>query len=257
MDSMFTDQTTYIGIDPSAGKRPLTFAALDRNLNLVAVGKGSLDETLAFIAGQHQAVIAISAPPRPNQGLMSREDIRSRQTPPPRPGRWSDFRLAEYLLRQHRIRCPKTPASEKACPTWIRRGFQLYRRLEDLGCQPYPSEASLQWVEVYPHACYSVLLGRAPFPKTTFEGRIQRQLVLYARDVNVPDAMRVFEEITRHHLLRGVLPIENLYTPTELDALVAAFSAWMADLHPDETLLMGDPAEGQVLLPIRELKSRY
>jgi hypothetical protein len=80
---------------------------------------------------------------------------------------------------------------------------------------------------------------------------------LYARDVAVPDAMRVFEEITRHRLMHGVLPIEHLYAPAELDAMVAAFSAWMASLHPEETLLVGDPEEGQVLLPIRELKSRY
>ena len=254
---MFTDQTVFIGIDPTAGKRPLAYAALDKNLNLVALAKGTMDETLAFIAGQHQAVVAVSAPPQPNQGLMKSEAVRNRLTPQPKPGRWTDFRLAEYLLRQHRIRCPKTPSSEKACPTWIQRGFQLYRRLENLGCQPYPADSALQWIEVYPHACYSVLLGRAPFPKTTFEGRIQRQLVLYSRDVDVPDAMRVFEEITRHHLLRGVLPLEHLFAPAELDAMVAAFSAWMASLHPKETLLLGDPEEGQVLLPVPELKSRY
>lgn len=254
---MFTDHTVFVGIDPTAGSRPLTYAALDHSLNLVALAKGSLDDTLAFIAGQRQAVVAVSAPPRPNQGVMMQEEVRQRLSPPPRPGRWADFRLVEYLLRQHRIRCPKTPAQEKACPSWMRRGFQLYRRLEAIGCQPYPTESPLQWVEVYPHACYSVLLGVTPFPKTLFEGRIQRQLALYARDVNVPDPMRVFEEITRHHLLHGVLPVESLYTPVELDSMVAAFTAWQACHRPEESLLLGDPQEGQVLLPAAELKSRY
>jgi len=223
----------------------------------MALAKGSMDETLAFIAGQRRAIISVSAPPRPNQGLMNQDAVRERLSPSPRPGRWSDFRLVEYLLRQHRIRCPKTPAQEKNCPAWMRRGFKLYRRLEGLGCMPYPAETPLQYAEVYPHACYSVLLGRTPFPKTSFEGRVQRQLALYARDVEVPDAMRVFEEITRHHLMHGVLPFESLYAPADLDAIVAAFTAWQAVNNPEDSLLLGDPAEGQVLLPVGELKSRY
>jgi hypothetical protein len=69
--------------------------------------------------------------------------------------------------------------------------------------------------------------------------------------------MRVFEEITRYHLLHGVIPLESLYTPAELDAMVSAFTAWQASHHPEDTLLLGDAEEGQVLFPVAELKSRY
>ena len=254
---MFVNHTTYIGIDPTAGTRPLTYAALDGELGLAALGQADLNDTLAFVAGQRQALVAVSAPPRPNQRLMERAEVRARLTPPPRPGKWGDFRLAEYLLRQRRIRCPKTPAQEADCPTWMQQGFRLYHRLESLGCAPYPTQSALQWVEVYPHACYCVLLGQAPFPKNTFEGRVQRQLAMYERGVDVRDAMRLFEEITRHHILQGVLPLETLYTPPELDALAAAYTAWRLAHQPRQTLLLGDPTEGQVLLPVGELKSRY
>ena len=184
---MFASDAIYIGIDPTAGSRPLTYAALNGSLDLVALGQADLNETLAFVAGQHQALVAVSAPPRPNQRLMESAEQRARLNPPPRPGRWGDFRVAEYLLRRRHIACPKTPSKEADCPTWMQRGFLLYRRLEGLGCAAFPARTPLQWVEVYPHACYSSLLGLAPFPKSSFEGRVQRQLVLFEQGVGVPD----------------------------------------------------------------------
>jgi predicted RNase H-like nuclease len=141
----------------------------------------------------------------------------------------------------------------------MRMGFKVYRRLEGLGYESYPAGdgAYLQWMEVYPHASYTCLLGLTPFPKHTLEGRLQRQLVLYELKMNVPDAMRVFEEITRHRLLKGILSIDSLYSPGELDALVAAYTAWVAATQPDQTLVLGDPQEGQIVLPVPVLKDRY
>ena len=137
-------------------------------------------------------------------------------------------------------------------------GFNLYRRLEGLGFQPYPAgESTHQYLEVYPHACYTVLLGVPPFPKNSLEGRIQRQLILYENRAHVPDPMRLFEEITRHRILKGILPDEGLYSPAGLDALVAAFTAWKAVTHPDEVTVLGQPEEGQIILPAAELKSHY
>jgi hypothetical protein len=69
--------------------------------------------------------------------------------------------------------------------------------------------------------------------------------------------MRLFEEITRHRLLQGILPLQDLYTPGELDALVAAYTAWMAALHPDQITMFGQPEEGQLVLPVAELKRHY
>jgi predicted RNase H-like nuclease len=255
---MFSDHTTFIGIDPTAGERPFTYVALDQDRSLLAVSQGDMEEVLAFVAGQRSAIVAVCAPYSPNRGLMDREEVRERLSPPPRPGRWRNFRLVEYQLRRHNIYIPQTAALEKDCPRWMQQGFILYKRLKALNYHPYPQkEAAHQYLEVYPHACFSVLLEHLPFPKHSLEGRIQRQLVLYKYDLNIPDPMFLFEEITRHRLLQGVLPIEDLYQVEELDAMVAAYTAWKAGMFPDEVTFLGDPSEGRLVIPTPDMKSRY
>jgi hypothetical protein len=115
----------------------------------------------------------------------------------------------------------------------------------------------LQWLEVYPHACYCGLLGVTPFPKNSLEGRIQRQLILYDNKLRIPDPMVLFEEITRHRILQGILPLKDLYAPGELDALVAAFTAWVAAIHPERLTTLGHVDEGLLYLPVPELKRHY
>ena len=255
---MLFTHSTFIGIDPTAGERPFTYAALNDGLELLALGHGNMEEVLAFIAGQREAVVAISAPSQPNLGVMQRPEVRENLSPPPRPGRWTNFRLAEYQLRQHNINIPQTRASASACPRWMQNSFILFKRLNELDYVAYPREnASHQWIEVYPHAAYTTLLGHIPFAKHTIEGRIQRQLVLYEENLNVPDPMRVFQEITRHRLLQGVLSLENLYQSEELDALISGYTAQKAARHPDQTMLVGDPEEGQIVLPVSALKRHY
>ena len=65
---MFSDQITYIGIDPTAGHKPFSYAALDNRLSLLVLGQGTLDEILAFCAGQQQAVAAVCARAAPTRG---------------------------------------------------------------------------------------------------------------------------------------------------------------------------------------------
>lgn len=253
---MFATHTTFVGIDPTAGRRPFTYAALQDDLRVIALGKGDLNDVLAFAGGLHQAIVAIDAPQRPNQGLMERPEIRERLSPTPRPGRWTNFRLVEYLLRQHHINSYRTASVEEDCPMWMQVGFILYRRLAGLGYRQYPQDTPLQWIEVYPHASYTALLDQLPFPKNSLEGRIQRQLILYENRLHIPDPMAFFEEITRYRLLNGVLP-KMIYQPSELDALVAAYVAWFTVHHPDRTTFLGDAEEGQIALPIPELKRKY
>ena len=248
----------FIGFDPTAGKRPITYGALDSDLKLLALGAGDMDAVLAFAAGHAQAVVAVCAPPRPSTGVMELPEVRDQLSPPPRPGRWTGYRLAEYQLRKHHISTYQTPRRADACPRWMQTGFILHSRLESLGFTPFPAQGKDRLlIEVYPHGCYTVLLGLAPFQKNTLEGRLQRQLLLFEQGINVPDPMRFFEEITRHRLLRGILPDEQLMSTNELDAVIAAYIAWMASNHADRTCLLGHPAEGQMVLPVAELKPRY
>jgi hypothetical protein len=254
---LFTNMT-FIGIDPTAGQKPFAYAALGQNLELLALGLCSIDEVLAFVGGQRAAVVAVCSPPRPNLGVMNHPEVRAQLSPPPRPGRWTNLRLAEYQLRQRRIPVFTTPAEAQACPRWMRNGFRLYERMAQFDYQPYPrDDHPHQWLEVYPHACFTVLANHRPFPKHTLEGRLQRQLILYQLKLGISDPMLFFEEITRHRLMQGILPLENLYTAMELDALVAAYTARVAALQPDQVILLGDTEEGQITLPVPELKPYY
>jgi len=254
---LFSD-TTYIGIDPTAGRRPFVFAAIDKDLHLLALGQGEIDSVLAFVAGQKGAIVATCAPRQPNCGLMERSDIRDQLKPQPRPGRWTNFRVAEYQLRQHKINIPQTPSKVVDCPNWMQMGFKLFRRLEELDYHQYPQDNySHQYMEVYPHASFAVMLNTIPFPKHSLEGRLQRQLVLYEKKLNIPDPMRFFEEITRYRLLHGIIQDDQIYSPYELDALVAAYTAWAAGTNPDQVFAVGDPEEGRIILPVPSLKSHY
>jgi hypothetical protein len=255
---MFFTDSTYLGIDPTAGHKPFAYAALDNDLHLTALGHASLDEVLTLMAGQSQTIAAVCAPRRPSLSLMNKPQIRDSLSPPPRPGRYLHYRVAEYMLRQHGISCYKTPADEKSCPNWMKMGFSLYARLEKMGYHSFPARGhALQWLEVYPHASFSTLLGKVPLPKSTLEGRIQRQLVLCRHKINLPDPVDLVKGITSKRLLEGSWPGEKLYNQGELDALVAAYTAWQAANHPEDITALGDDAEGLVILPVAELKRRY
>jgi hypothetical protein len=255
---MLFTQMTFIGIDPTAGKRPITYAAVDDNLQILALGEGNLDDVVAFTAGQQHTYVALSAPRQPNTGIMAKPEIRQALSPTPVPGRWTNFRLCEYLIRQHNLHIPRTPGKDERAPNWMQMSYHLFQRLDNLGYVRLGREAAERCtLEVYPHACFSAMLGIIPFYKATLEGRLQRQLILFDAGLEIPDPMHFFEEITRSRLLRGVLPTGILYTSAELDALVAAYTAWMCAKQPDQVSVFGDVDEGEIIVPVRNLKQRY
>jgi hypothetical protein len=129
-----------------------------------------------------------------------------------------------------------------------RTGQVLYdefkRQISGLGFRPYlTKDGSRLWMESMADKCYRVFQPSL-FARQSLEGRLQRALILYEEGLQIPDPMDFFEEITRHKLLQGVLPPENIFSSRQLDALAMAYVAWMA----------GNPAEntvtrGQSLLP--------
>lgn len=254
---MNLNDSVYIGIDPASGNKDFSYAVLDGNLNLVALADADLEELAAFLAKQESAFVAINAPSGINRGLVKRK-LEEEQSAPGHALRGVDIRLAEYELRERGIALTGTPSREEFCPAWMQAGFGLYRNLSGLGFKPYYADgAHTQVLETQPHACFCVLVDGILFPKSTLEGRLQRQLVLYDRGLRINDAMGFFEEITRFKLMRGFLPTDILYSPEQLDVLVAAYTAWLAANRPDEVTRVGDRSEGQVILPVRELKSKY
>jgi predicted RNase H-like nuclease len=69
--------------------------------------------------------------------------------------------------------------------------------------------------------------------------------------------MDFVKQVTSQRLLQGNLHMDSLYSQGELDALVAAYTAWQAALHPDLVTTLGDASEGLVVLPVAELKRHY
>ncbi len=253
---MLFSKATFIGIDPSGGRHPFTYAALDEDCQLLALASCEMEDVLAFLGGQQATVVAINAPRCPNKGLVRKKMEEQSLTPGHLRG--VDIRMVEYELRGRGISISPTPSRPETCAAWMQAGFDFYRQLDGLGFKPYPSEdTSHQWLEAHPHASYCALLGQIPLPKPTLEGRLQRQLVLYEHDMGIKDPMEFFEEITRHRLSKGVLPMDLIYSSEELDAMVAAYTAYLASNHPGDVIWVGDQKEGQIVLPVSELKEAY
>lgn len=252
---LFTD-SVFVGVDPTSGRKAFTYAALDRDLNLIALADAEMEEVVAFLGGQRSATVAVNAPSQVNQGVVKKN--LEKQSLTPHQLRGVDIRAAEHELRDRGIAVSGTPSREVSCPAWVQMGFALYAKLSKLGFKTYPEDdARHQWLETHPHACFCVLLGDNPLPKPTLEGRLQRALILYECGVRIRDPMDFFEEVTRYKLMRGHLPVELIHLPEQLDALVAAYTAWLAMEKPSEVTRIGHKHEGFITLPGTALKEKY
>ncbi|MEK7275868.1 MAG: hypothetical protein AAB427_00830 [Chloroflexota bacterium] len=90
----------YLGIDPTAGRRPLNYALLDGSLALLAEGECQTAELLKLIAPYPDIVCAVDAPSLPNKGLMADPAVRARLGLPPHTETWAQYRVCEYKLRR-------------------------------------------------------------------------------------------------------------------------------------------------------------
>jgi hypothetical protein len=248
---MLTD-TALIGIEIGGGRRPYTYAALDGDLNLLTITSASSDDLLAYINNIPSATVAVGSPsqlPRAGKRKRLAKDALLTDT---------IGRFAERELRGRDILVPLTSPRLDECSAQVRNGLLLYKRLEKLGARPYPQDgASFLWLETNAHACFCTLLGQTPMSRRSLEGRLQRQIALYDAGLQIPEPMDFFEELTRHRLLMGQLPMEHVQMPEELDAMAAAYMAWMAAKRPSEVMRLGSELDGWLALPVRELKEKY
>lgn len=241
----------YLGIHVGSGRRPFVYAAFDSELHLQALGQGDYPEIVAYAGGQLNALVAVSSPAHLNSFELRKEEVKSQLELTPPGGRFPAVRVCEYLLAQKGYEMARTPARLDDCAEWMRNGFNLYGGLAQLGYTPHPTwETERQWIEVDSGAIFWATLGEKVLPTATLEGRLQRQLALYELGLPVSDPMDFFEEITRHRLRRGLLPMEKIHSPEELNALAAAGMAWRVDSKPEETQKLGIPADGEIFLPV-------
>lgn len=242
----------FIGIDISIGAKPVTFIALDPDQQPLAIGDGDVPDALAYAAGiSTRVVVAVNAAACPNKGRMKRSEVRQSLKPVPPKGKYTALRQAEYELIAAGMEIPETPASPDKSLPWVRRGFSLVEKLESMGYKPFSDEEDQprQWLETNADAGFWSLLEVVPLESGTLEGRIQRQLALLDEELKVPDAMDFFEEITRFKLLKSNLPTKNIFPQAELNAWMAAHTAWVALNEPERIRRFGEPEEGFIYLP--------
>ncbi len=244
-----------IGIDCSSGRQAFTYAALDQDLRILGIAEHELDDLAASLDGRDSSIVAVNSPSSVNVGVVRRRVQAAKRGT--QSIRGADLREAEQELHARGISIGATPRMEALCPAWVKLGFELYRRLAALNFKPFPTKgAPRQWLETHPHAGFTALLGRAPLARPTLEGRLQRALALFERGVRIHDPMAFLEEITRHRLLHGLLPLEQLPAQQELDALLAAYTAWLSLMRPSEVTQLGNKPEGFITLPAPALQDR-
>jgi len=236
----------------------MTLAILDADLRRLRLESGAADEILRLVSEHPRAVCGVDAPISHSHGLLSDPAYRSRLGLKPGSS-YSGFRICEYELRRRGIPIYKTPVDRSTAATWMKESWRLYDRLREIGFVAYPQAGARRMFETYPHAVFTMLIKKRPYRKNTLEGRLQRQLILLEEGVDVPDAMDALEEMTRHRILTGELVLRGLYTDDELDALAAAYAAFALDREPHNVSAIGDPTEGQILVPVpvHELRELY
>jgi hypothetical protein len=254
---LFTPQA-YIGIDPSRGRKSVSYAALDQHLEPVAQGKGSLNDVLAFVGGQQQAVVGVVGPSAPGQSILVDPERRTALLIPLSRGRPGDIRVAEYLLKQLGLPVYKTPSARDKLSAWKQVAVELHQKLTHMGYAPHGEdpEAEHLRLEVVPEVCFRAWLEGEALPASSTFGRFQRQLTLYDLGVNIPDPMDFFEEITRYRALRGQVPEEMIYSTARIQALAAAYLAWQTKNQPDQVARVGVAGEGYISLPAELIQNQ-
>lgn len=244
-------KTVFLGIDPGSGRDSMVYLALDADKRILAIGGGKLSDVLSFAAGQSQALAAVhlSAVQRK---VPEETEVQQRLFPD------AEADVFGRLRREaaERIENPQTGGGglyhEKESRSARQRASDVIQQLHLLGYQPYPqADASRQWLRFSATAAYTALTGGRLFESRSLEGRLQRQLVLHQEKLPVRDPLDFFEEVTRHRLLLGKLPFEMLYAPQELNAMAAAYTAWLAVFEPERVIEEEDIREGKWFLPQR------
>ena len=245
-----------VGIDCTSGSRTFSYAAVDRDLRIVDLSDMELNDLLGALSAGETVAVAVNAPSNVNAGIV-RKRLESTKGDA-HSVRGAEIREAEQELHTRGIQVLGTPRSESLCSGWVQVGLELFRRLGQLGFKPFPTkDASRHWLETHPHAGFCGLLGRVPLPKPTLEGRLQRALALFEHGVRIHDPMAFLEEITRHRLLHGLLPMEQVLSQEQLDALLAAYTAWLTVVKPREVSQLGNRQEGFITLPVPLLQDKY
>lgn len=212
----------YGGIDPSASEaKPTGCVLLDSSGTLLESVMLHTDRDIVMWCIEAGVTrLAIDAP----QGLPFGMGLCCLNHPTTCRCEPTAVRSCERELLRRRISLyPITRNAFPAAKAWALRGLLLFLRFQAMG---------IRCDEVYPSACKKRLFPDTEWikPKAKKAARWQLQSLLSTRVSAMPDGDK--------HLL----------TDHELDALLAAYTVWL-DETGGATERVGDPAEGQILLP--------
>lgn len=244
----------FIGIELTNQRSGFTCAVLDSSRRILHTGAVTPLEWQSMLDSSKSVIAAVNSPLTLNDGFMADAEYRKHLNVVPSKNRYTELRVCEYELIIRGLTPTRTPRDVKNFTASLQKALKFSSELGSTGFQFWPSSNSRkQMFETQADACYWSLLGIKPFSSSSLEGRIQRQLALQAKNIPVPDAMEFFEEVTRHRLLSGKLPDERVFSPQVLNALAAAYTAWVAGNRPAEYSRLGEPDEGVILLPVASL----
>jgi len=194
---MPSDPIIFAGAELSSGRKPVTFAGLDEDLNIKVLEKWDTSEVLSYLKDYENCALVVDLPStKPGKEVYADLKAKSMQV-----------------------------------------GFQPFSQ------KSHPR----QWLETNAKDCFQALSGHKLFPGRALEGRLQRSAILFEQGLRITDPIDIFEEITRYKLIQGVLPLEDLPSSRELDALVAAYLAWMSVNRPGQIV-----PKGEFVLPAQE-----
>lgn len=231
----------FFGIDVHLSR--FTAACLDENLRIQFIDDFTMSELIERNISVSPEIIGVDAPMGLNIGLMDDEQYRKKL------GLKSDKhrnkKVSEYELTKRGIflyPSPKSMDEITGWKSWMGTGFQLYEELKKLGYWAVNTKKSPEkvMVEVFPHASFTTLAGRLLENKSTVTGMKER--------------IQILEKI-------GISGIREYMTGSKhiigdrLDALAAAYTAF--SVWNGNASLIGEPKEGIIALPVKELKDRY
>jgi predicted nuclease with RNAse H fold len=234
----------FIGVD--VHKERLTVANIDENLKIEFIDNMNTHELVDYVKGREVLIIAVDAPYKLNYGLMNNDQYRMALDSKLK-GHYNK-KVSEFELSRKGINPFSTPGSMDEITgwkEWMSTGFNLYAELEQLGYKELssnkPNNEMLGFIEVFPHACFTVLLEYIPSKKVTIEGLSERFNIL--ENAGFKDVNKMLNGSGKHE------------KADKLDALVAAYTAYLT--YYGSVTFIGDADEGQIVLPVSTLKNSY
>lgn len=235
----------FIGVD--VHKNMLTIADIDTNLEINLLKNFNVHEFIEYIMKNDASIIAVDAPYGLNIGLMNDEVYRNKINQNLK-GHYNK-KVSEYELSVRGINPFSTPGNISEVTgwkEWMNTGFNVYKKLEILGYTAINSsnikdQCSRRIIEIFPHACFTTLLGFIPDKKDTQEGLNQRIQLLGQLGFNNVDEL--IKECNKHE------------KTDKLDAVIAAYTAYLT--YKGEVSFVGDIKEGQIVLPVKQLLRFY